>query len=72
MNIQSLKFTNGKNMYTITKQNIGKSYTCIVVFENGQFIGLLDIPPSAEMKNILLEVAIKIKKDVTFLEKTHA
>ncbi|MCD8898480.1 hypothetical protein [Mammaliicoccus sciuri] len=72
MNTQALKFVNNSKFYTLAKHNIGKGYTCIVVFENRVFLGLLDIPVNEQIENVLLDTASKIKKDVTFLEKTHA
>lgn len=72
MNTQALKFVYNNNIYTLTKHNIGKGYSCIVVFENGVFLGLLDLPINEQIENVLLDTASIIKKDVTFLEKTHA
>lgn len=72
MNTQALKFVYNSKIYTLAKHNIGKGYTCIVVFENGVFLGLLDIPVNEQIENMLLDTASKIKKDATFLEKTHA
>ena len=72
MNTQALKFVYNNKIYTLTKHNIGKGYTCIVVFENGVFLGLLDLPGNEQIENVLLDTASKIKKDATFLEKTHA
>lgn len=72
MNTQALKFVYNNKIYILTKHNIGKGYTCIVVFENGVFLGLLDLPVNEQIENVLLDTASKIKKDATFLEKTHA
>lgn len=72
MNTQALKFVYNNKIYTLTKHNIGKGYTCIVVFENGVFLVLLDLPVNEQIENVLLDTASKIKKDATFLEKTHA
>lgn len=72
MDTQALKFVNNCKIYTLARHNIGKGYTCIVVFENGVFLGLLDIPVNEQIENTLLDTPSKIKKDVTFLEKTHA
>ncbi len=72
MNTQALKFVNNSKFYTLAKHNIGKGYTCIVVFENGVFLGLLDLPVDEQIEDVLLDTASKIKKDVMFLEKTHA
>ncbi|MEX6218917.1 hypothetical protein [Mammaliicoccus sciuri] len=61
MSTRALKFVYNGNIYTLTNLNIGKGYTCIAAFENGVFIGLLDIPVNEQIEDVLLDTASKIK-----------